>query len=400
MSDRSRPTVPARKRESLTAFWLRLMGTAVLLLVILAGAVLIIGRSGEEAFRAMAPFTEFAEFALYLAAGLACGGLLVGLSALLRILRDLHASFTRLERYQYELKEATEAAAEITRTGLSIVPSATDSDHDDARAVPPASWRELLIVLKDIRDNSLLSREERAEKQQHIADEAIHDATVRIRELTAAGEFAQTREIAEAIARQFPNDERVAELLEEVEQSREKHEDEDVRACTNQVNDLISISAWGRVRELAQQLQQRHPNSVEARRLLLRIEREHRQFETEQRRRMSAEVQRFVSRRRWEEALVVARTFIERFPGCEESEALRMELPTLEGNAEIETRQRHEARIMEYARNGRYIEAVDLARKVIEEFPDSPQAEALRSQLERLEELAENPDAPPARVRG
>ncbi len=392
------PTGPPRKREPLTAVWLRVMGTVVLLLVVVPGAVFVISRTGKEAYEAMAPFREFAEFALYLAAGMACGGLLVGLSALLRILRDLHASFTRLERYQYELKEATEAAAEITRIGDSIT-SAGDSDLDDTHATPPASWNELLIVLEDIRDNSLLSRNERAEKQQRIADEAIHDATARIRELTAEGEYGRTREIAEAISRKFPNDERVSEMVEEVEQSREKHEDEDVRACTKQVNDLISISAWGRARELAHQLQQRHPNSVDARRLLLRIEREHSEFENEQRRRMSAEVQRFVSRRRWEEALAVAKTFIERFPGCEESEAMRMELHTLEGNAEIETRQRLEARIMEYARNGRYIEAVDLARRVIEEYPDSPQAEALRSQLERLEELADKPGAPPARVR-
>lgn len=393
------PTGSPRKRESLTAVWLRIMGTVVLLLVVVPGAVFVISRTGKEAYEAMAPFKEFAEFALYLAAGMACAGLLVGLSALLRILRDLHASFTRLERYQYELKETTEAAAEITRTG-ALISTAGDSNLDESHAMPPAAWRELLSVLEDIRDNSLLSHQERAEKQQRIADEAILDATARIRELTAAGEYGRTREIAEAISRKYPNDERVSELVEEVEQSREKHEDEDVRACTKQVNDLISISAWGRARELAHQLQQRHPNSVDARRLLLRIEREHGEFENEQRRRMSAEVQRFVSRRRWEEALAVARTFIERFPGCEESEGLRMELPTLEGNAEIEARQRLEARIMEYARNGRYIEAVDLARKVIEEYPDSPQAEALRSQLERLEELADKPDAPPARVRG
>jgi hypothetical protein len=75
-----------------------------------------------------------------------------------------------------------------------------------------------------------------------------------------------------------------------------------------------------------------------------------------------------------------------------------MQLPTLKTNAEIEVRQRLEGQIMEYARQGRYIEAVDLAKKVIRDFPQSPQAQVLREQLGRLEELAENPDAPPARL--
>ncbi len=62
-------------------------------------------------------------------------------------------------------------------------------------------------------------------------------------------------------------------------------------------------------------------------------------------------------------------------------------------------RQKLEARIMDFAKHGRYLEAVELAKKVIEKYPTSPQAEALRSQLPRLEELANDPNAPPARLR-
>ena len=85
--------------------------------------------------------------------------------------------------------------------------------------------------------------------------------------------------------------------------------------------------------------------------------------------------------------------------GSDDAEALRMQVPTLEANAEIETRQQLEAQIMALVKHGRYIEATALAKRVIEQYPDSPQAEALRRQIDRLEELATNPDAPPARVR-
>lgn len=78
---------------------------------------------------------------------------------------------------------------------------------------------------------------------------------------------------------------------------------------------------------------------------------------------------------------------------------LAAELPTLNANAEIGVRQEMESEIMELATHGRYMEAVDLAKSVIAQFPESPQAAVLRAQLGRLEELANDPSAPPARVR-
>lgn len=387
-----------RKRKSNTALWLRVMGTAALILFILAGFTRMLGRTSDGGL-STTPYLHLAEFATYIAAGLACGGLLVGLSALLRHLKELQTAFGRLERFQYEMKEAADDAEADHSTSTSLTAPREDEPGEEPPTDRPGRQDAILEILMDIRDNSLLSVEERREKQTRVADEDFNEAGADIRPLIEKGEFAKARQITDTILRKYPHDDRTSELTAQVERAREHQESDDVVSCEKQVNDLISISAWGRARELAQQLQRRHPDSAEARRLLLRIERDYRLFEEEQRRRMSAEVQRLVTRRRWEEALAAARTFIERFPGCEESEAVRMQLPTLEANAEIEQRQRVEATIMEYVRHGRYMEAVSLSRQVIEEFPGSPQAEALRAQLQRLEELAENPDAPPARIR-
>jgi tetratricopeptide (TPR) repeat protein len=393
MSDHSEKTGPAPRRKSDTAIWLQVIGVlAVALCLIAIGFAVASGWSHWKAADLVLPM-------LALAAGLACGGLLWGVAAVLRVLRSLRDAILRLEGLSYDLKESSRAMAEVDRAPLRD-PATPGGDPDETLfSTPLTPWRDIVTLLEDIRDNSLLNGDERQEKKLRFADEEIQNMAARIRALTAEGDYAQARELASATQRRFPNERRVFELIAQVEENRERHESDDVRSCTRQVEDLISVSAWGRARELAEQLRQRHPDSVEARQLLLRLEREHRLFDEEQRRRMNAEVQRFVTRRRWEEALAAARVFVERFPGCEESEALRMEIPTLKTNAEIEARQFLEAKIMDCARHGRYIEAVDLARKVIARFPESPQAEALRGQLERLEELAENPDAPPARIR-
>ncbi|MFQ5430062.1 MAG: hypothetical protein ACE5E1_07100 [Phycisphaerae bacterium] len=376
---------------------LRVAGVLVLALAVPGGVLLGLAEIGRPAFAAAPACVAAARVALLLAAGLTCAGILVGLALLLRELRALQSTCARLEDNQSAMNAALTALRDTD--GSSERHRQPGDESDSAGALSAAPWNEIRDFLADIRDNTLLSDAERAEKKLRVAEAEIEEASANIRSLTLKGEFARTREIAEAIQRKYPNDERVLELVKQVEEAREEHEAEDVRACTRQVEDLISISAWDRARELAEQLQQRHPDSVEARRLLLRIAREHRLFEEEQRRRMNAEVQRFVTRRRWEEALAAAHTFIERFPGCEEAEAVRMQVPTLEANAEIEVRQRLEAKIMDFARHGRYIEAVELARQVIERFPGSPQAEALRKQIDRLQELADDPGAAPARIR-
>ncbi|HUN80892.1 MAG TPA: hypothetical protein VMV81_05205, partial [Phycisphaerae bacterium] len=213
------------------------------------------------------------------------------------------------------------------------------------------------------------------------------------------GDFARALSAARLIAARRPDDLRATELVQEVEAARQQREADDFAGITREINDLISMSAWSQARKLAQELQVKRPDDPEARQLMLRIEREYRISQDEQRRRLYAEVQRFVSRKRWEEAKAAANAFVERFAGSDDAEAVRLQMPTLELNAEIETRQRLEAEIMVLVKHGRYIDATALARRVIEQYPDSPQADALRQQIGRLEELATNPDAPPARVR-
>jgi tetratricopeptide (TPR) repeat protein len=343
---------------------------------------------------------DIAVALLLVFAGLVGGGLLYGTFAALRLLRDLKDLSLLAQHTGLEPSAPHGAAAHHSDPPTRLIALGV-GEHKSAEGAKLSEmpWPELLRLLEDIRDNSLLTEAERADKRRRVANDELEDAQAAVWGLSAKGDFVQARQLAEKMQRKYPQDERAAPLVKQVETARARREAEDVGAAGRQVDDLISISAWQRARDLAQQLQDRHPDSVEARQLLLRVERDHAAFEDEQRRRMHAEIQRCVSRRCWDEALAAARLFIERFPGCEESAGLLMELPTLEGNAEIEVRQKLEARIMDCAKHGRYIEAVDLARKVIEKYPSSPQADALRAQLPRLEELADDPSAPPARLK-
>lgn len=346
-------------------------------------------------------------FGVYLALGVALAGLLFGLAAMLRHLDGLQSALIRVEKYQYEigataLAKPTEPVADpamgdatLPLFEATLPPQSNPPDGGPA----PHQIAELLQVLQDIRDTSLLTEDERRDRRIRMEEIDIKQATESVRQLSREGDYARARQIVENLRQKYPSASQIENLFEQIESDRERFESHDIVSATKQIEDLMTIAAWQRARQVAEQLLERHPEATEPRQLLLRLEREHKLFQDEQRRRMHAEVQRFVSRKRWEEALVAAKTFMERFPGCPESEGLMVQVPTLEANAEIERRQQLEAQIMDFAKHGRYIEAASLARKVIDRYPDSPQADALKSQLGRLEELANNPDAPPARVR-
>lgn len=398
MSDASTDARPPLKRRRPTHYLLRAAAVAILALCLAAGTAELVG-SWTDGGSARA--TAIASALVCIALGLGAAAALFGLSAALRGLRSVHSAIVRIEKYQYELGESARTSREESdhAIGDATLPIHDPTVPSEAPTQTGVPWQEMLSLLQEMRDNSLLTEAQRQEKRLRNAESDFRQAADSVQAVLREREFARARQIAENLLLRYPDDPRAEALLKEIEASREKSESQDVSAITRQVEDLITISAWQRARQVVQHLMERHPDSPEARQLWLRIEREHRSFLEEQRRRMHAEVQRFVSRKRWVEALVAAKTFIERFPGCPEAEALLVQIPTLEGNAEIEHRQQLEARIMDYAKHGRYIEAAQLAREVIERYPDSPQAEILRSQLPRLDELATDPSAPPARVR-
>lgn len=376
----------SQRRATRTARILAILAGFVIFLTVITAVVPRIVESIDRPH--VMAIETISDIVSRVAIGIALAGMLLGLASALRVLRQIKNAITRLERFEYESKPAHPSD------------SAAGSKESETSAQKSAlQMHEMLLLLRDIRDNSLLSEEERREKKGRVASDEVRNAQQLIRGLVDEGAFAQARQMAEEMARKYPENPTAAQLITDVEGHRVKRERADIRETAKQVGDLVSISAWDRARTVAQQLLERHPDSVEARQIGERIERDFELFQAEQRRRMYAEIQRYVSRRRWREALAAARTFMERFPNSDETATLSTQVDTLVDNAEIETRQELEAEITDLARHGRYIEAADFARRLIDRYPDSPQAEVLRQQLPRLEELANDPKAPPARVR-
>ena len=118
-----------------------------------------------------------------------------------------------------------------------------------------------------------------------------------------------------------------------------------------------------------------HPNSARCRRL----------WDDTRRARLHAHIQARVLDRHWAEALAATEEFLERFSGSLEADALKEQVETLRTNAEIMRRKQYEAKFKELITTHNYREALRIAKHVVDQYPESPQASALRDQIPLLE---------------
>jgi outer membrane protein assembly factor BamD (BamD/ComL family) len=340
-----------------------------------------------------------AELGLGLVVGLGVAATLYALSALAETTRTLRACVGELERLSAETRAAAGERGHGTSSRKCEGSGDVRGERDEAAAAVRAACDEMLVILRDVRENSLLSEEERRAKAGRVEQQELTEAAARIEKLTADGDFARAGQVLDECAQRYPGRAALTAMGGKITERRQQRMEADVREFSRRIDDFINISAWERARGVAAELRERYPALPAVAQLEARIEREYQLYEDAQCRQTYAEIQRYVSRRRWSEALAAAETFIERFPHRSEAEALQLQLPTLANNADVSARQEMDAEITELAKRGQYAEAEVLADRLIRRWPDSPQAEVLRSQLARLHELATNPNAPPPRVR-
>ncbi len=372
------------------------LGVAVAVMTLIAVGLAAVAHWREDESLSL---LRMSDLALGLVSGLGLAAILIALSSLTRFADALSACANELRVVTRDVRESADTLHRcVEQAGREPVPS-LPRDLDQHVAAVRAACDEMLILVRDARENTLLSDEQRREKALRVEQHELDEGRARVDVLTADGDFLRASQVLEDLRRRYPGRAALVDLERLVAQRRERREHEDMHQFARRIDEYINISAWDRARGVLEELRQRYPEAAGLAQLQTRIEREYELYEDAQRRQMYAEIQRYVSRKRWSEALAAAQTFIERFPHRDESDALKLQLQTLAGNAEVAARQDMEAEITELAKRGQYAEAEALALMLIQRWPDSAQAEIMRSQLDRLHELATNPNAPPPRVR-
>lgn len=249
-------------------------------------------------------------------------------------------------------------------------------------------------LLAEIRDILLLPIPQRAQRLAALMDREYARHMQVIDQHNAMRDFHRARQELAALVERFGDNERVQAVRDRIEKAAESARASDVAYVITQIKDLIGLGHWEAAEGYARELGQKYPNAPESDILIDQIRRERRTFEQRNRQRMHDEIQQLVNQRRWQEAAEATGRFLVHFPEGPDSDALRAQSPTLQANAEIQTRRQLEQQFKQLIAQQQYWDALALARRIIADYPMSPQADVLRRQLPRLEERAHSTAQP------
>jgi hypothetical protein len=353
-------------RPGLVGAALEYAGWLVIAVAVIGGIYSLIQISGAEELTANAVLATLAT----MFGGIVAGVALWGLAEMIRRLLAVQQAAERV---------AAQRDWAASRAGRA---QAASSEEDSA------ALSELVVLLREVRDISLLTEEQRSLRLEAQGKAALSHLQREVPLLLREHNWIEARNRVEEARERFPTFGEWDELEKQIEQMRAQVEARDIEAAERQINDLAALGAWDRVAEVLKELLERHPDSVKANELAQHVRAQRHRAEAEQRARLMAQAQEATNNREWKAAWTAATTLIQRFPRSPEAQALRMQLPTLQENAEIQARQNMEKEIRELIKEQRFEEAVRVAHELLDQYPDSPQAAVLREQLPRLEERA------------
>ncbi len=306
--------------------------------------------------------------------------LLWGAAEILRKLDDL-----------IELWQDTSAATRgVTAEAVAVHPGDDQAAENQARLL-----QQLVQLTREVRDIEMLSAEERADRLRAEGEQLARQLEAEVPTLLREHSWLEARRRVQEARLRFPSLPNWNALEDQIDQAREGVEAQDFDAATREVDDLISLGAWERATEAVRDLQQRHPDSPRVGQLAHRVQLGREKAAAEERARLMAMAQEATDRRDWTVALRRVEEVLARYPNSLEAKDLREQLPTLRSNAEIQARQQMEMEIRDLIKDKRFADALQVARALIAQYPDSPQAAVLRDQLPRLEEKAGQPGGAP-----
>ena len=253
-----------------------------------------------------------------------------------------------------------------------------------ASALGGASHEEVVSLLSEIMENTLLADSEKALKRD-VAKKHRQQAMRReVEALIKVGKYRDARERLEEFRLRYPDSDAVPQMEAQLSEALRQHEHSEIANVTEQVQRYMGLGLWERAMELAQGLAEQFPENPEAAHLPESVQIEQASNNRQEQQRLFREVEHLVARKHWRQALRVAETLFENHPESPETQSLKGQIEDLRRNAAIEERKEWETRIADHVQTGRHREAYALAMDLVDKYPDSPQAKDIQKNMEQM----------------
>ncbi len=269
---------------------------------------------------------------------------------------------------------------------------ATPSEGVSLEAVR-VGLNSIVEELREVNANLLMTdvqRDALREAQASVRGQELFEQITRAIE---ANDFLQAEKLRCELELDRPDDARLASVASKIQQGFESQRLAHIEGRLQQANDLMSVLRFGEAAAVAETLQQEFPDSDEAKGLLSRVQREAATFEAEQRGRLVALIQEHAEARQWPAALEAAHRLLERYPESPDAEKTREMLPTLVDNTRIAEVREFRDRFVSMLDRRQYADAIKVAEYVTENYPETTAAAEFREQMPRLRDLATRPPA-------
>ena len=293
------------------------------------------------------------------------------------IVRRMHCSLLAQRAMLRQLSQSAPPAEALV---------ASPARQDDPGATE--LLQRIASELSRLNSNVLLTDRQRAAKRRKLQEQSSLDLVEQIQIAIDARDFSRAEQLLERLIAEIPDEPRHPQLVQRLADARGAAYDQDVRETARQAEDLMSVGEFAAGRKSAEELLARYPSSVEAIALLDRVRREEAAFVAEKRGRLYRQVEKHVSGKEWRLAVQTAERFLEAYPECGEADLVNAQMGTLCENARIEEVREMRDGIRELLSRRRYAEALSVARDVVDRYPGSAAGEELQRQMPRLEKLA------------
>ncbi len=262
-----------------------------------------------------------------------------------------------------------------------------DSSPTPSAEVEPVE-KALVDRLDEIRDVLLMTERQRDLRRMHVQAEQAEMLTQRFETAMQRGDFDAAGDVVDQLAQSQPDHHRLAALKERLAEATRTARKTDLQSARQQVQELLSAGRYDDARRRAGQIRDKYPDEPLGPQLLEQIEMERRRAEREKIEAMYLQVDRLAENRQWAQAVEQAKTFLETWPESSEADLVRATLPTLEDNARLARVRDLRDRIRELIGRKQYAEALELARTVVREYPETAAAKELSDQMDRLAQRA------------
>lgn len=322
------------------------------------------------------------------------GGVVLSITTLLVVGAGLCGMLLLAHTVAEQVAQLSDRTSSLDQRTAVLAEQAVAQSQREALAGQRRMEPEMRNLLLEIRETLLLPEPERQRRYERLMEREFQRGLTTAEQLVASRDFGRARDILVMLAERFGTNDRHREMQEKLERAAESARTSDIADANRRAEDQMAMAKWDTAEAIARELADKYPLASDPAALIIRVQRERKLYEQRHRQRLHGEIQELVRQRRWQEAADAARNFVENFPTGPDSDALRGQMETLQANADIQQRQMLEQQLKDFLRRQQYWDALGLARRILNEHPLSPQANALRGQIARLEELARRQPPP------